>query len=387
MIVRNEDFELNMQPGPEAFAPPERVVYVDIETTGLKASAAYIYLLGIVYYEGGFRIRQYFAEDMSDEEGMLRAFMQFICERKAAAAPGRLLVLSYNGDTFDLPFIKNTARQYAVKDELSDTVSIDLFRRLRPYKAFTGLPDLKLKTVEKLLGIYREDKYSGGDLIYVYEEYVRMGRIFPGSLDDNSNNHALRKHLFNTLILHNAEDIMNLPYLLRTLSYESLLGGGFCLNHAELTEFEGEKFLELDFRLSYALPQPYEAENEDWKLSISEKGSDRMSLLIKLYEGELKYFFEDYKNYYYLINEDYAVHCSIGEFVDKKARKKATRATCYQKRTGLFVPVAEELPGTSFYKEYKGCIRYAGYKEDMLSDETLLKNIALGIIRKYGKNN
>ena len=52
-------------------------------------------------------------------------------------------------------------------------------------------------------------------------------------------------------------------------------------------------------------------------------------LEIPLYRGVLKHFYENYKDYYYLIYEDTAVHKSIGEFVEKSARRKATAKTCY----------------------------------------------------------
>ena len=41
-----------------------------------------------------------------------------------------------------------------------------------------------------------------------------------------------------------------------------------------------------------------------------------------------RHFFPNCKDYYYLIYEDTAVHKSVGEYVDRQARKKATRETC-----------------------------------------------------------
>lgn len=47
---------------------------------------------------------------------------------------------------------------------------------------------MKQKSIEQFLGVHREDKYNGGQLIDVYREYL----------------HTHEKFLFDLLILHNA---------------------------------------------------------------------------------------------------------------------------------------------------------------------------------------
>ena len=61
------------------------------------------------------------------------------------------------------------------------------------------------------------------------------------------------------------------------------------------------------------------------------------TLRVPLYETELKYFYSNYKDYYYLPQEDVAIHKSLAEFVDKAHREKATAANCYTKKTGQFL--------------------------------------------------
>ena len=39
-----------------------------------------------------------------------------------------------------------------------------------------------------------------------------------------------------------------------------------------------------------------------------------------------------------MIYEDCAIHKSVGQYVDRSARKKATAKTCYTRAAGLFVP-------------------------------------------------
>ena len=68
-----------------------------------------------------------------------------------------------------------------------------------------------------------------------------------------------------------------------------------------------------------------------------------LELSIRLYEGTLKYYYPNYKDYYYLIYEDTAVHKSVGEYVDRDARIKATKETCYTKKSGVFLPQPEPV--------------------------------------------
>ena len=344
------DKKLDIQPIYDfgLLAPKERIVFFDIETTGLKASAASLYLIGAVTFEdGSWRLRQFFAESLADEEPLLDAFFDLINEKKKN---GRVFLISYNGDGFDIPFLQNCIRQYALGYSFSGLMSIDLLKKVRPFKTLSGLCDCKLKTVEKLCGIMREDRYNGGELIYVYEEYLRMNAMYPGSLEDTPLNAKLKNHLLDTLLLHNAEDIADMPMIMQVLGYESLFAGDF-----EVTKSEVEDGVwDIHAKLKCPLPKGIYREMPDYTLSISEEDPYELNLAVPLYEGELKYFFVDYKNYYYLPAEDCAVHKSVGEFVDRKARKQATARTCYQKKHGRFVPQPSPVFTPLFYQEYKG---------------------------------
>ena len=85
------------------------------------------------------------------------------------------------------------------------------------------------------------------------------------------------------------------------------------------------------------------------------------------FTGELKTFFKDYKDYYYLPAEDTAIHKSVGEFVDKKARVQATARTAYIKKTGSFLPVYDDSDAI-FTAEYRGWPRYSWKKANTSPD-------------------
>ena len=58
---------------------------------------------------------------------------------------------------------------------------------------------------------------------------------------------------------------------------------------------------------------------------------------VPIVEDELHYFFSDYKNYYYLPEEDIAVHKSVAAYVDKAYRENAKAYNSYSKKRSIFV--------------------------------------------------
>ena len=81
--------------------------------------------------------------------------------------------------------------------------SMDIYKKIRPYRKLLGLESMKQKAIEQFLGISREDKYTGGQLIEVYRDYL----------------HTHEKSLYDLLILHNEDDLKALPQIMPLLSY------------------------------------------------------------------------------------------------------------------------------------------------------------------------
>lgn len=404
------DRELKLQPAYDfsKIAPLSRIVFFDIETTGFVAGKASLYLIGIVHHaSGSWRLRQWFAESLLDEEPLLEAFFDFLAEKRRESSAPHLFLIQYNGAMFDLPFVKRCAAQYHLPYSFSDVIGIDLYQKVKPFKKLLRLENCRLKTVEQSLGIAREDRYSGGELIAVYEEYLRLGQLSSESCEATPQNEALRAHLLQTLLLHNAEDIANLPLVCGILAYEELYAGAFSFISAEVlkqnsgaeggfaakpfleaaqengvtetraqeeetqnegAQKEGEQLiLKLRFRLESPLPAPLCLETPDWTLRLDEEDRTLFELTVQLFSGELKYFFADYKNYYYLTMEDYAVHKSVGEYVDRKVRRQATAKTCYQRRRGVFLPEPEPIFAPVLYRAYKTPPQYAELPKELLA--------------------
>ena len=196
--------------------------------------------------------------------------------------------------------------------------SMDIYKKIRPYRKLLGLESMKQKAIEQFLGISREDKYTGGQLIEVYRDYL----------------HTHEKSLYDLLILHNEDDLKGMPAILPILSYADFFSSPLFPQAPELwegdcTEPTDTPLLHLMGTGSVSVPVPLEYSSGPVSLELYE---NKAVCTIRLCRGCLKYFYPDYKDYYYLPFEDTAVHKSVGEYVDRSARKKATARTCYTKK-------------------------------------------------------
>lgn len=340
----------------------EEVLFVDIETTGLSARSAAVYEIGTAYVSdstGEWEIRQWLCSHRREEKEMLRQFFTF-------AGRFRLLV-HFNGTTFDLPFLKARGEKFGglgkhfdpesaqMKSVLDDCASLDLYRRFHGLASLLGLPDRKQKTFEGFLGIQREDTMDGGRLIPVWDEYEQSGDV----------------KLEHFLLIHNEEDMKGLLRLTDLFACTSLLRGEFTILSHELNQdrsFGGQEICEA--QVFFRLDQPLRR-----KFFISEHGfyfsaeGERGKAVLPLVRDTLKYFYPDYRNYYYLPREDTAVHKSVGELVDRDFRKKATAATCYIKKEGLFFLTDKQDDTPCFYREYKGKERFVLYNENVNAED------------------
>ena len=146
------------------------ICFLDIETTGLSRKYNEIYLIGIVYYNSKsdyWALKQFFANNLEEEKEILMEFNEMILDFD--------LIIHYNGSSFDLPFIESRMKYFNMKSNIKEINSFDIYREIRKNQGYLELDNLKLKTVEESLGIYRIDEYSGKDCINFYFQYTRTG--------------------------------------------------------------------------------------------------------------------------------------------------------------------------------------------------------------------
>lgn len=166
----------------------EEAVFLDIETTGLSPMRSFIYLIGLVFIDlkkVTMHITQLIAEDRDEEEEILKLTKEKL--------KGYKTVVTYNGNSFDLPFIAKRAERYGIEPIAMD--SFDMYEKLRLHKDTLKLDGLKQKNIEKKLGITREDRYNGGECISFYKDYVK-----------NKNQES-----FDRFVLHNYDDLLYMP--------------------------------------------------------------------------------------------------------------------------------------------------------------------------------
>jgi len=377
MLTYRQKLNLPIQYFENYGASPEEVLYFDIETTGLSADSSFLYLICIGFLsEGKPVLCQWFSESFTDEVNLLHAFFAFLKDYK--------VLVHYNGTTFDVPYLEKKCHQYKLDYQFNLT-SIDLYRMVKPHKTLLSLSGCRQKDIERFLGIKRKDQYDGGQLIEIYKQYLgraqfdRMKHGAPLSVSRNSGLATMpsspSEALLYLLLLHNAEDIEGLIRISCLLPLLQVLNG--CVTSYDEFRFTDTElvatltYLNCPCILSGSYPHPYGT------LEITE---DKLTVRIPYYTGELKYFFDNYKDYYYLPYEDCAVHKSVAEGVDKSRKKAATAATCYIKKSGTFLPQKQEHFAPALRQEKKSPVSW--FERSLLQTQSQDEN-GLARITEY----
>jgi uncharacterized protein len=147
--------------------PSSSVVYLDTETTGLAGgTGTCAFLTGIGAADGsGFRVRQFFLRDLTDEKAALAALAD-------ALEPYELLV-TYNGKTFDVPLLETRYTLAHMKSPFSRMVHLDLLHPARRLWKLR-LESCHLKNLERdILGIARNGDVPGSEIPQIYFDYLR----------------------------------------------------------------------------------------------------------------------------------------------------------------------------------------------------------------------
>ena len=277
---------------------PEDAYFLDIETTGLSPAISHIYLIGVAYACGEEVVmKQWFMEKLTDEAQALKAYSEF--------AKGFDTCIHYNGTTFDLPFLRKCAKSYYMDLYEADN-SLDLKTALGRY-AYVLKPDsFRQRDLETVTGYIREDGCTGAQLVEVYEKYEK-----------EPTGEAPR-----LLLLHNHDDLLGMLRIHSLLQLSRVEEAPLCDVCINLSNG-----LHATARMTGIMLPQLRASADGFLLEL--KG-DRRSGDAALYEGRARYYFDDYRDYYYLPDEDMAIHKSVGVYVDSSRRQRANAYNCYQ---------------------------------------------------------
>jgi len=345
---------------PDEFPSINEVAFIDIETTGFTARLSQLYLIGCIVYENdNFVLYQWFLDSKDDEPEVLNDFAKFI-------TPYKMLV-HFNGNQFDIPYLNDKFEQNNIDFSLSEYKGLDLYRRIAPYKNFLKLPDCKQKTIETYLGIIREDLFTGKELIDIYHDYTA-----------NHDEESLK-----LLLLHNEEDIMGMVQILKILSYVDLLNKPITVTKVQANTYndiDGNTKQELIMKLKLSTNLPIHLSNHANGCVFSGI-NDTATLKVPIVREELKYFYSNYKDYYYLPTEDVALHKSVAAFVDSAHRKQATAATCYTRKISEYLPQWDFIVEPFFKREYRAKEYFFEVTEQIKQDRALFSAYASHILK------
>ncbi len=174
--------------------PPGSFLVIDIETEGLSRQGHPVFLLGCLEISANRPplLHQWIwdrAED-AEEEAILSCWQHFL-----AAHPSSCLV-SFNGSSFDLPFLAARGQRYHFG--FPPLSHLDLYPLVRRYRPFFSKESMKLQLLEKKSGFQREDRLTGKDMI-------------PLAKNPTEENQALA-------LLHNRDDLFATAWLVPYLT-------------------------------------------------------------------------------------------------------------------------------------------------------------------------
>jgi len=150
---------------PQGNASSAGIVFFDTETTGLNNEP--LFLVGMLCQDGREPyIRQLLARDYSEEPAVLAEARRLMAQAE--------LVVSYNGNTFDMPYIQSRLRYHRL-GKFDPPSHIDLLPVARR-KLGRSLGNCKLQTLERhLCRRERCNDIPGAQIPQAYHDFVANG--------------------------------------------------------------------------------------------------------------------------------------------------------------------------------------------------------------------
>ena len=147
---------------------PDGALYFDLETCGFAGTP--VFLIGTMRVRGGrIRLQQFLARDYGEEAAILHQF--------AGLLEGAHTLISFNGKSFDWPFVSERAALHRLS--LRPLPHLDLlYQARRSWRSI--VPDHKLQTLEIFLcNRRRRGDIPGLDIPAAYHDFVRTGHATP----------------------------------------------------------------------------------------------------------------------------------------------------------------------------------------------------------------
>ncbi|MCC8044915.1 MAG: ribonuclease H-like domain-containing protein [Clostridiales bacterium] len=359
-------------------------LFFDIETTGLSASTAFVFLIGCISYDNGkWTLHQLFIRMVQEEKRLLQAFAELARDKRA--------LIHFNGNTFDIPFLKKRAAANRASIGFSHFASVDLYQWFRPLKKKLSLSHMNQSYLEKVAGWERTDQMDGAEVVSLFWDYTVSKSVESEQL----------------LLGHNHDDLVGMLRISLLEGYLALFEGkikpdvdgeesddqtALLLHFTTILplppRIEPEQPIllfspcnpkssqELSSDSSFPLPECQENAKTVDLICLSVSGS-RGTLRIPFHHGTLRHYFPDYKNYYYLPLEKQVIHKSVAAYVAKEYRTPAKPENCFAAMEGSFLPLPHIFPqDVSFGPVMKADCRstdyYFEYQKEFLAQKEKL---------------
>ena len=257
---------------------------VDIETEGRFWRTSRLLAARVITYGSPLEEYEWIAERESDEYDILSELAQVLMRSSC--------IMTFNGDSFDLPHLRKKYQAYRAQDPTKGKKTLDLMRALMPYKFMFELQSYRLT------------------------DYLSL---FHGKYD-------IRNDAEGALLVSSLLELSNL-FTLPDTSCE-----------AGMLEQEGES--KKIFRAKWKTPDemPIEIEIFDEVFHLTSCGS-YVRLEITCDGSVLRRYYIDYENYDFLLAEGYAAHRSLTAYVAADRKEKAVRTNCFS-----LIPVSSVFP-------------------------------------------
>ena len=378
----------------------EQILIYDIDTTSFEAANGCIFLIGVMFYQNDeLHFLQLFSESIDEEALIIGKFFDI--------AENYNVLLSYKGESFDIPFIGK--RLYTLKQNelykrftMLRSRSYDIAGEIMSVKASLSFSSTKLDYLRKKCGQQVPERISGENISKFYVEHIAAAKLKKLlETTGNATNHDMigdyhpkpvtdelahikpdsGDRFLSDILYRNRENIESVIYLLRLSRIFSMRKGRFDVNLSTVCD-------NIDVENSLT-------NNNDTVFFAYFADNFRLTIPISVVSVSLKQYYPNYKDYYYFPAEDMAVHKSIAEFAASGSKKKATAKTAYRNVSGRFIPVpgayarSESNKDASFYKAEFDSDDYYIPVDELLSikDNEKIKELAYYLLLEYASRN
>ncbi len=171
-----------------------RIVYFDLETTGLSGGAGMVAFLAGVgeWTSAGFRTTQFLLPSFASERALLHALNDYLGDEA--------ILVTYNGRTFDVPVMEMRGEMHRVPQVVCELPHLDLLHAARRLWRSTDEGDRSCRLThleEAVLGVGRVGDVAGFEIPARYFAFVRGESL----------------QVLEPVLLHNRLDLLSLAAL------------------------------------------------------------------------------------------------------------------------------------------------------------------------------